>query len=219
MQEDYLVILEESKTSLNEVSEYALSTVKENILPLQTQESKNIKDQLAAFNTKVDQFRTEFQQNCPYHIENSSPELVDQAYETIATYYSRTNELDEEAKDLNNLETLFDIQKSTYRVLKDCRSELMSLKYMWDLVALIDGQFSSWKKTLWDKIETETLTQLIKDMQTKQTNPSQPQNKDIRSWKAFVALNNERVKNMNAILPSISLLHSPFMMERHWKRL
>ena len=36
MQEDYLVILEESKTSLNEVSEYALSTVKENILPLQT---------------------------------------------------------------------------------------------------------------------------------------------------------------------------------------
>lgn len=44
MQEDYLVILEESKTSLNEVSEYALSTVKENILPLQTQESKNIKD-------------------------------------------------------------------------------------------------------------------------------------------------------------------------------
>lgn len=55
-------------------------------------------------------------------------------------------------------------------------------------------------------------------MQTKQTNPSQPQNKEVRSWKAFTALN-ERVKNMNAILPSISLLHSPYMMERHWKRL
>lgn len=34
MQEDFLVVLEESKTSLTEVSEYALSTVKENILPL-----------------------------------------------------------------------------------------------------------------------------------------------------------------------------------------
>jgi len=174
MGEDYLVILEESKTSLNEVSEYALSTVKENILPLQTQESKNIKDVLAAFTKKVNAFRTEFQQSCPYHIETSSDEIIDQAYLTIADYYGRANELDEEAKDLNNLETLFDIQKSTYKQLKDCRSELVSLKYMWDLIALVDLQFASWKKTLWDKIETDSLTQLIKDMQTKQTNPGQP---------------------------------------------
>lgn len=218
MHEDFLVVLEESKTSLNEVSEYALSTVKENILPLQTQESKNIKDKLATFTKKVDVFRTEFQKSCPYHVETSSPELIDSAYETIAEYYRRTNELDEEAKDLNNLETLFDIQKSTYKQLKDCKNELVSLKYMWDLIALVDLQFASWKKTLWDKIETDSLTQIIKDMQTKQTNPNQPQNKDIRSWKAFVALN-ERVKNMNAILPLISMLHSPYMMDRHWLKL
>lgn len=77
MQEDFLVVLEESKTSLNEVSEYALSTVKEQILPLQTQESKNIKDMLAAFTKKVDTFRKEFRDTCPYNIENSSPEIID----------------------------------------------------------------------------------------------------------------------------------------------
>lgn len=68
---------------------------------------------------------------------------------------------------MNNLEILFDIQKSSYKQLKDCRNELISLKYMWDLIALIEYQFENWKSTLWDKIETETLMTLIKDMQTK----------------------------------------------------
>jgi dynein heavy chain len=89
---------------------------------------------------------------------------------------------------------------------------------MWDLISLIDLQFNSWKSTLWDKIDTENLMQLIKDMQTKQTNPQNPQNKEIKNWKAFLALN-ERVKNMNTILPLISQLHSKFMQERHWKKL
>jgi len=67
-----------------------------------------------------------------------------------------------EAADLNNLETLFDIQKSTYKQLKDCGTELCLLKQMWDLVALIDFQFEAWKSTLWDKIDTEVLMQLVK---------------------------------------------------------
>jgi dynein heavy chain len=68
---------------------------------------------------------------------------------------------------LNNLEILFDIQKSTYKQLQDCRNELVSLKYMWDLIALIEYQFENWKTTLWEKIDTEGLMTLIKDMQTK----------------------------------------------------
>jgi hypothetical protein len=71
---------------------------------------------------------------------------------------------------------------------------------------------------LWDQIDTENLTQLIKDMQQKQMNPQAPQNKVISKWRTFVALN-ERVKNMNTILPLISQLHSPFMQDRHWKKL
>ena len=55
-------------------------------------------------------------------------------------------------------------------------------------------------------------------MQSKQCNPQTPQNKDIKNWRAFVSLN-ERVKNMATMLPLISQLHSPFMMERHWKKL
>jgi len=89
---------------------------------------------------------------------------------------------------------------------------------MWDLISLIDYQFESWKATTWEKIETEKLTALIKDMQTKQCNPQAPQNKEIKSWKGFVGLT-DRVKNMNTILPLISLLHSKYILDRHWKKL
>ena len=126
--------------------------------------------------------------------------------------------LEDEAKEYNNLETLFELQKSGYKQLKDCKNELLSLKYMWDLISLADFQFNAWKSTLWDKIDTDALLAQIKEMQTKQTNPQNPQNKEIKSWKAFVALN-ERVKNMYTILPLISDLHSKYMMDRHWKRL
>jgi dynein heavy chain len=116
------------------------------------------------------------------------------------------------------LETLFDMQKSQYKQIKECNNELVLLKQLWDLISLIDYQFDNWKSTLWENIDTENLMQLIREMQTKQCNPQSPANKEIKSWKSFVSLN-DRVKNMNTILPLISQLHSKFMQERHWKKL
>lgn len=89
---------------------------------------------------------------------------------------------------------------------------------MWDLVSLIDFQFDSWKRTLWDQIDTESIASLLKDIKTKQTAPNLAQNKDIKGYKAFQALN-DRVKQMDVIGPMISQLHSEFMQDRHWKRL
>jgi dynein heavy chain, axonemal len=218
MDEDFLVKLENAKTALVEVSERALGPTKEAILPLQTAEAKDIKTRLRGFTAKVGEYRLEFLANCPYHVTASSPEIIAKAYDTINTYYVKTGELEDEARELNNLETLFDMQKSSYKQLKECKTELCLLKQLWDLVSLIDFQFEAWKLTLWDKIDTENLMQLIREMQTKQCNPQAPANKEIKSWKAFVGLN-DRVKNMNTILPLISQLHSKFMQERHWKKL
>lgn len=110
---------------------------------------------MADFAKKVHEFRIKFQNNCPYHVEDSSTEIINHAYHTISDFYNQTCELEEEAKQLNNLETLFDLQKSSYKQLKDCKNELQYLKYMWDLISLIDLQFEAWKSTLWDKIDTE----------------------------------------------------------------
>jgi len=128
MDEDFLVKLENSKTALVDVSEKALGPVKEAILPLQNKEATNIKDRLRKFEIKVAEFRQDFQSACPYNVPNSSPEIIENAYEIIGEYYIKTLELEDEARDLNNLETLFDMQKSTYKHLKDCSLELVSLK-------------------------------------------------------------------------------------------
>ena len=217
-EEDLLLKIENSKTSLVEVSERALGPVKEQILPLQNKEGTNIKKSLEQFSIKVIDFRNEFLSNCPYHIKETSNEIIDEAYEKISEYYTKTVALEEEAKRYNNLETLFELQKSGYTQLKDCKSELKSLKYMWDLVQLVHFQFNAWKSTLWDKIDTDNLLAQIKELQKKQVNPVNPVNKEIKAWGAFSALN-ERVKNMSTILPLISDLHSKTMMNRHWKKL
>jgi len=103
----------------------------------------------------------------PYNFTDNNPETIDKAYDLISEYYDKTCELQKESTELNNLETLFDLQKSSYKQLKSCKAELMSLKQMWDLVALIDMQFDSWKKTLWDQIDVDQLLALIKDMTSK----------------------------------------------------
>jgi|TARA_B110001469_G_C9600181_1_gene298189 hypothetical protein len=77
MDEDYLVKLENCKTTLVDVSEKALGPVKEAILPLQSKEAGNIKDRLRKFEIKVAEFRQDFQANLPYNIQNSSTEIIE----------------------------------------------------------------------------------------------------------------------------------------------
>ena len=89
---------------------------------------------------------------------------------------------------------------------------------MWDLIALIDYQFDQWKETLWAKIKTDDLLQLVEKMRTGQCNPQAPGNKEIKTWKSFTALT-ERVKNMNTVLPLVSLLNSKDILDRHWRKL
>ena len=119
---------------------------------------------------------------------------------------------------MQTLESLFELQRTKQKELNDCKNELVQLKQMWDLISIIDGQFESWKETLWEQINADNLELLLKNMKQNQTAPVLPQNKDIKSYKAFQALN-DRVKNMDVIRPLIQQLHSPQMQPRHWKRL
>jgi hypothetical protein len=73
---------------------------------------------------------------------------------------------------------------------------------MWDLISIIDGQFDSLKETLWDNIDADNLEVTLKAMKDNQTKPTLPQNKEIKNFKAFNALN-DRVKNMQTISPLI----------------
>lgn len=218
MDADYLVGLENSKTALVDVSEKALGSVKEAILGMQKQEAASLKDKQKDFYKRVLDYRNEFLKALPYHTKESGEEIIAASYAKIDEYYEKTIAFEREAAELNNLETLFDIEPIKYKALADCKYELQNLKLMWDLVALIDYQFSSWSTTLWDDIQPDELERLIKQFQGNQCSANSAQNKDIKAWKAFVSLN-ERVRNMAQVMPLIKDLHSPFMKDRHWKRL
>lgn len=101
--------------------------------------------------------------------------------------------MEEQAKELQTLEQLFELQRTKQKELVDCKNELVQLKQLWDLISIIDGQFESWKETLWDAIDADNLEMLLKNMKENQTKPLLPQNKDIKNYKAFQALN-DRVK-------------------------
>jgi dynein heavy chain len=77
MDDDYLVVLENNKSQLVDVSERALGPVKEAILPLQNQEAQNIKARLARFSVEVQEFRIKFQNNCPFHVSDTNPEVIE----------------------------------------------------------------------------------------------------------------------------------------------
>jgi len=80
--------------------------------------------------------------------------------------------MEEEAKKLQVLEQLFELQRTKQKELVDCKNELCQLKQMWDLISIIDGQFESWKTTLWDNIDADNLEQLLKNMKASQTAPN-----------------------------------------------
>jgi dynein heavy chain len=136
---DLLVTIENARTALEDTADTALGPIKEAILPLQSKESDNVKHRVRAFQIKVFDYRLEFQSALPYGIKDTSPEIISSAYDKISEYYAKTCEMEEEAKQLQVLEQLFELQRTKQKELGDCKSELGHLKHMWDLIQIIDG--------------------------------------------------------------------------------
>jgi hypothetical protein len=90
MDEDFLVVLETSKSMLKDVAEKALGPVKESILPLQNQEAENIKHRLSRFGVVVQEFRIKFCNTCPQHVTETSPEVINNSYKMISDFYAET---------------------------------------------------------------------------------------------------------------------------------
>lgn len=101
---------------------------KEVILPLQNKEVTNIRNKLDEYTNQVFQFRERFLREAPFEA-HGDPQ---QAYEAIDAFYQQCLDMEAEAKELNNLETLFDLAKSVHKELKDTKEELKILKVSWE---------------------------------------------------------------------------------------
>ena len=213
MESDLLAKIEDLKTSWEDLK-LKVNNVKAIILPHQTEETKNIKERLSGFDGKVRAFRDQFIKVCPFNFDELTDESINNSYQTIDNQYLALLEIETEARHYNGLNELFELEKSNYRPLKECRQELGLLKVMWDAISLVHYQYSDWKTTLWDKIDTEDLLDQNKNLDRMvKTLP-----KELKIWKGYSTLQ-DAVKNMATILPLINELHSPSMEPRHWGQL
>ncbi|XP_026191394.1 dynein beta chain, ciliary [Cyclospora cayetanensis] len=183
---------------------------KEAILPLQNTEMTNIRNTLETFGSEVAAFRESFLSEAPFN-----PSIgASAAYASIDSFYGRCLGIEQVAKELNNLETLFDMAKSVYKELKDSKEDLRTLKEAWDVHVYVNSWFDTWKAMLWDTIDSDALLLHIRDMNIYIRGLS----KEIKSTKVYTAVL-ERVSNMQVVLPLVAELHSEFMRDRHWKQL
>ena len=183
---------------------------KEEIQPIQNSMAESISMDVKKFAGKVKRFRTMFRQNCPFSFHGPSSE----AYKMIDEQEKNLQAVEKEAEDFHDLEELFELSESSYSELVDSRREIVLLKSIWDMTAIINTLFEKWSSTLWLDIDTDMLmdeTVLLDKQVSSMT-------REMRNWDVYKTLY-DRVKNMAVVIPLISELHSEAMQERHWKTL
>lgn len=85
--------------------------IKADILPLQTQEAINIKKRLDVFVKKIKEFRTNFQAVLPFNYNiGMTLDDINGSYAMIDQYFKKLTEINQEARDFNQLEKLFELE-------------------------------------------------------------------------------------------------------------
>ncbi|KAL8434816.1 hypothetical protein ACSSS7_002953 [Eimeria intestinalis] len=176
VEESRLQVLDAASSKWEEVIRKAFEA-KEAILPLQNAEVNNIRNALQTFSSEVAAFRETFLKEAPFDPNTEAPG----AYASIDSFYQKCLQMEQAARELNNLETLFDMAKSVHKELRDSKEDLKTLKEAWDVSVYVNSWFDAWKATLWDTIDTDMLLLHVKDMQTHLRRLS----KDIKSTKVY----------------------------------
>jgi len=69
----------------------------------------------------------------------------------------KLQKFEQEAKENSELEDLFELERRSYKPLKECLSDLKNLKTLWDLIALVNLQYNDWKTKFWRQIKADVL--------------------------------------------------------------
>ena len=97
-----------------------------------------------------------------------------QAHHEVGGMESQMNSLYESAD-------LFEVSVPEFKQLKACRRDIIMLKSLWDMIALVQSSFSDWNTTLWCDINVEQM-----DMDCKKfVKDIRGLDKEMRAWDAF----------------------------------
>ncbi|KEG12669.1 dynein heavy chain [Trypanosoma grayi] len=175
---------------------------------VQDREAEKVKEEVLLFEEKLRQEAQTFRQKrlFSYAIDRSI------VYDEMDEVYLHFMEIEHEAKELQNLQELFDLTPAQFKEIRECRHDLMMLKQVWDLNEHVMSQFSDWMKSTFKNADVS----LFEDESKKLSKQLQQQPMKVKSWDCFKGVD-EQVRNMRTSLPLCQSLSSPSMRPRHWQ--
>ncbi|CCW66761.1 unnamed protein product [Phytomonas sp. Hart1] len=177
---------------------------------VQDREAEKIKESVILFENKLKNEVEVFHQNTLFTYTIA----MDSVYDEIDHVYRHLIELEHEAKELQNLQDLFDLAISHFRDIRSCRQELMLLKQVWDLSFHVISEFTDWMRSTFKNADISH----FEDECKKLSKQLQQQPMKVKSWDVFKGVD-EQVRNMRTSLPLCESLSSPSMRPRHWEEL
>ncbi|ESS67196.1 hypothetical protein TCDM_04102 [Trypanosoma cruzi Dm28c] len=177
---------------------------------VQDREAEKVKEQVMLFEEKLRNEAQEFKQKrlFGYPVDRRT------VYDELDDVYKHFLVIEHEAKELQNLQELFDLTSAQFKEIRECRHELMMLKQVWDLNEHVMSQFSDWMKSTFKSADVS----LFEDECKKLSKQLQQQPMKVKSWDCFKGVD-EQVRNMRTSLPLCQSLSSPSMRPRHWQLL
>ncbi|KAK2951927.1 putative Dynein beta chain, ciliary [Blattamonas nauphoetae] len=182
--------------------------VKDNLQPMIAKERTVVQAQMDAFHIHVADFREKFRQAEMFNF--STP--PDQAYNQMDDTFQAILLLEKQAADIQSREEMLEITKHEYDLIPECKVDLLMLKGLWDTIDMIIAQLDEWKKTVWEKIDTNTIDEKFKAFAKEVRTLPKP----VRAWKIYNELD-ATMKTFSSLMPLVSQLRSPSMRAHHWK--
>uniref|UniRef100_A0A672IQ98 Dynein axonemal heavy chain 11 n=1 Tax=Salarias fasciatus TaxID=181472 RepID=A0A672IQ98_SALFA len=183
-------------------------TVKHEVAPLQSNEVSVIRRKCVRFEVKQYEFREKFQTESIFKID------VDDAYKLIDKSNRAVAVMEMEMKKLQDTADLFEVSFPDYKQLRQCRSDIILVKAVWDMVIFVKTSIEDWTKTPWKEINVEQM-----DMELRRfAKEMKMLDKEVRVWDVYLGLEST-VKNLLTSLRAVNELQNSAVRERHWQQL
>uniref|UniRef100_A0A8D3CLD0 Dynein axonemal heavy chain 11 n=1 Tax=Scophthalmus maximus TaxID=52904 RepID=A0A8D3CLD0_SCOMX len=194
--------LPEKWTSLRKIA----FTVKHEVAPLQSNEVSVIRRKCVRFEVKQHEFREQFRTESIFKI------IIEEPYKQIDKSNRVVALMEAEMKKLQDTADLFEVSFPDYKQLRQCRSDIILVKAVWDMV--IFTSIEDWTKTPWKEINVEQM-----DMELRRfAKVRRMLDKEVRVWDVYMGLEST-VKNLLTSLRAVNELQNSAVRERHWQQL
>uniref|UniRef100_A0A3Q1K2D2 Dynein axonemal heavy chain 11 n=1 Tax=Anabas testudineus TaxID=64144 RepID=A0A3Q1K2D2_ANATE len=205
--EDVYIQLEELPEKWKSLRKIAF-TVKHEVAPLQSKEVSVIRRKCVHFEVKQYEFREQFRTEPIFKIS------VDKPYKLMDKTNRAVEVMEAEMKKLQDTANLFEVSFPDYKQLRQCRSDIILVKAVWDMVIFVKTSIEDWTKTPWKEINVEQM-----DMELRRfAKEMKILDKEVRVWDVYTGLEST-VKNLLTSLRAVNELQNAAVRERHWQQL